>query len=188
MSWESCCRAWKSKQDTHRRTQGLKRLVLSQNWIRKNYWRSHIRDLSFLIIECIYTKALFSLFSHCSQMQRKDHRCIIYVVLYFDGCEDYMCVSNVLHSWFGALSQWMWYFAFVTCAFCRQMAKECRHRKREYLNCLEVHVSKLELQNKKLMKELKYLLGLKSYCLIALPFHFYSFCSACFIFCFSLFL
>ncbi|XP_053086208.1 cAMP responsive element modulator b isoform X2 [Pangasianodon hypophthalmus] len=42
----------------------------------------------------------------------------------------------------------------------RQAAKECRRRKREYVNCLEAHVSTLELQNKKLMEELKYLKGI----------------------------
>lgn len=42
MSWEPGCCARKSKQDTHWRTQGLKRLVLSQKRIRKNFW-SHIR-------------------------------------------------------------------------------------------------------------------------------------------------
>ncbi|KAK3551391.1 hypothetical protein QTP70_016623 [Hemibagrus guttatus] len=42
----------------------------------------------------------------------------------------------------------------------RQAAKECRRRKREYVNCLEAQVSMLQLQNKKLMEELKYLKGI----------------------------
>lgn len=48
---------------------------------------------------------------------------------------------------------------FCLCHLCffRQAAKECRRRKREYVNCLEAHVSTLELQNKKLLEELKYL-------------------------------
>ncbi|XP_053487212.1 cAMP responsive element modulator b isoform X2 [Ictalurus furcatus] len=39
----------------------------------------------------------------------------------------------------------------------RQAAKESRRRKREYVNCLEDHISMLEQQNKMLMEELKYL-------------------------------
>lgn len=76
MSRESCCRAWKSKQDAHRRTQGLKRLVLSQNWIRENTVGGHTR--SFQIIECIYTKALFTLCLDTARKCRKNgHRCIV---------------------------------------------------------------------------------------------------------------
>ncbi|XP_047667567.1 cyclic AMP-dependent transcription factor ATF-1-like isoform X5 [Tachysurus fulvidraco] len=42
----------------------------------------------------------------------------------------------------------------------RNAAKECRRRKREYINYLEVHASILEQQNKKLMEELNYLKGI----------------------------
>ncbi|XP_058243998.1 cAMP responsive element modulator b isoform X2 [Hemibagrus wyckioides] len=42
----------------------------------------------------------------------------------------------------------------------RQAAKVCRRRKREYVNCLEAQVSMLQMQNKKLMEDLKYLKGI----------------------------
>lgn len=48
---------------------------------------------------------------------------------------------------------------------CRQAAKECRRRKREYIRCLETRLTMLEAQNKKLMDELNYfkeMYGLKS--------------------------
>lgn len=42
----------------------------------------------------------------------------------------------------------------------RQAAKECRRRKREYINCLESHVAMLQEENKKLMEEINYLKGI----------------------------
>uniref|UniRef100_A0A8C5U7H8 BZIP domain-containing protein n=1 Tax=Malurus cyaneus samueli TaxID=2593467 RepID=A0A8C5U7H8_9PASS len=46
-------------------------------------------------------------------------------------------------------------FALFTSAFCREAAKECRRRKKEYIKCLESRVAVLEVQNKKLIQELE---------------------------------
>uniref|UniRef100_A0A8C3HVV6 BZIP domain-containing protein n=1 Tax=Chrysemys picta bellii TaxID=8478 RepID=A0A8C3HVV6_CHRPI len=46
-------------------------------------------------------------------------------------------------------------FALFTSAFCREAAKECRRRKKEYIKCLESRVAVLEVQNKKLIEELE---------------------------------
>lgn len=46
-------------------------------------------------------------------------------------------------------------FAFSASAFCREAAKECRRRKKEYVKCLESRVAVLEVQNKKLIEELE---------------------------------
>lgn len=46
-------------------------------------------------------------------------------------------------------------FALFTSAFCREAAKECRRRKKEYIQSLENRVAALEDNNKQLMEELK---------------------------------
>lgn len=40
-------------------------------------------------------------------------------------------------------------------AFCREAARECRAKKKEYIKCLENRVAVLENQNKALIEELK---------------------------------
>lgn len=40
---------------------------------------------------------------------------------------------------------------------CREAARECRRKKKEYVKCLENHVAVLENQNKTLIEELKLL-------------------------------
>ena len=39
--------------------------------------------------------------------------------------------------------------------FCREAARECRRKKKEYIKCLENRVALLENQNKTLIEELK---------------------------------
>lgn len=46
--------------------------------------------------------------------------------------------------------------------FCREAARECRRKKKEYVKCLENRVAVLENQNKTLIEELKTLKDL--YC------------------------
>uniref|UniRef100_A0A663M258 BZIP domain-containing protein n=1 Tax=Athene cunicularia TaxID=194338 RepID=A0A663M258_ATHCN len=53
-------------------------------------------------------------------------------------------------------------FALFTSAFCREAAKECRRRKKEYIKCLERRVAVLEVQNKKLIEELETLKDISS--------------------------
>lgn len=45
--------------------------------------------------------------------------------------------------------------SFFASAVCREAAKECRRRKKEYVKCLESRVAVLETQNKQLIEELK---------------------------------
>lgn len=53
---------------------------------------------------------------------------------------------------------------FESCAVlpCREAARECRRKKKEYVKCLENRVAVLENQNKTLIEELKALKDL--YC------------------------
>lgn len=50
----------------------------------------------------------------------------------------------------------------VCCLSCREAARECRRKKKEYVKCLENRVAVLENQNKTLIEELKALKDL--YC------------------------
>lgn len=50
----------------------------------------------------------------------------------------------------------------ISCFACREAARECRRKKKEYVKCLENRVAVLENQNKTLIEELKALKDL--YC------------------------
>ena len=51
---------------------------------------------------------------------------------------------------------WCFYLNYINfCYVCRDAARECRRKKKEYVKCLENRVAVLENQNKALIEELK---------------------------------
>lgn len=62
------------------------------------------------------------------------------------------------HTWVSMICLCMCLHVFVfdlLFAYCREAARECRRKKKEYVKCLENRVAVLENQNKTLIEELK---------------------------------